>query len=130
MKQEGSILVDVRGEVDWDYMHIPGSVPIAFNVITGDEGREKLPDKDQLIILYCDYGGMSKIAAEDLVYSGYTNVVEFNGLEVWDGPVEGDFLKEGKYAEAQASAAAADASSAPVSASAGSSSQADGKEVQ
>ncbi|MBQ9069477.1 MAG: rhodanese-like domain-containing protein [Eggerthellaceae bacterium] len=106
--QEGSILVDVRGKVDWDYMHIPGSVPIAFNVITGNEGRDKLPNKDQLIILYCDYGGMSKIAAEDLVYAGYTNVVEFNGLEVWDGPVEGLFLYEEGAPSVQGKEAAAE----------------------
>lgn len=89
MESEDCVVVDVRGQVDWDYMHIPGSVPISFDVIATEEGQAQLPNKDQMIILYCDYGGLSKIAAEDMVAAGYTNIVEFNGLEDWNGPLEG-----------------------------------------
>lgn len=50
-----------------------------------DLAPQQLPDKGQTIIVYCDYGGMSKKAAEKLAAISYTNVVEFDGMEVWNG---------------------------------------------
>lgn len=84
---EGSILVDVRTEIPFKMEHIPGAVNIPYTEIPDDpeEPVEGLPDKDQLIILYCDYGGTSKEVAEIMVSKGYTNIVEFDGLKVWEG---------------------------------------------
>lgn len=45
-----------------------------------------LPDKNKPILLYCDYGGISKDTAEHLSRDlGYTDVSEFDGLLVWEG---------------------------------------------
>ena len=53
-----------------------------------DKGEVKeLPDKDQPILLYCDYGGLSKRVAKRMVKQGYTHVYEFDGLKVWKGKV-------------------------------------------
>lgn len=86
---EGSLLVDVRGKDVFEYEHIPGAINVSYEDVSDDPNElvKKLPDKDQLIVLYCDYGGISKEVAEKLVNKGYTNVVEFDGLLVWDGEV-------------------------------------------
>lgn len=81
-------VVDVRTDVDYDLGHIPGAILIPHDQITSQAAQEKLPDKNAEIVVYCDFGGISKNAAEDLAAAGYTNVVEFDGLEVWDGELE------------------------------------------
>ena len=48
-----------------------------------DKAEKMLPDKDQLILVYCRSGRRSKIAAEALVELGYTNIKEFGGIIDW-----------------------------------------------
>ena len=45
-------------------------------------------DKEQLILVYCRSGNRSKQASEKLAALGYTNVVEFGGINSWPGEVE------------------------------------------
>lgn len=85
MKDPNVIVADVRGEVDYDMGHIPGAICVGYDKIEAGEAASLLPDKDQTIVVYCDYGGVSKKAAEKLVAEGYTGIVEFDGLEVWKG---------------------------------------------
>ena len=47
----------------------------------------ELPDKDQLIMVYCRSGRRSKEASEKLVKLGYTNIVEFGGILDWKGEI-------------------------------------------
>ena len=51
----------------------------------GNKEIDKLPDKNQLILVYCRSGNRSKQASEKLVKLGYTNVVEFGGINDWTG---------------------------------------------
>ena len=48
-----------------------------------DRAEAELPDKDALILVYCRSGRRSKIAAEELVKLGYTDVREFGGIIDW-----------------------------------------------
>ena len=64
--------------------HIPGAVNIPNETITAEEIPE-LPDKDQLILVYCRSGNRSKQASKKLAALGYTNVVEFGGINSWPG---------------------------------------------
>ena len=64
--------------------HIPGAVNIPNETI-GTEEIPVLPDKDQLILVYCRSGNRSKQASEKLAALGYTNVVEFGGINSWPG---------------------------------------------
>ena len=50
--------------------------------------KMKALDKDQLILVYCRSGRRSKLAAEDLVDLGYTNIKEFGGILDWPYEVE------------------------------------------
>lgn len=82
--ETGYILLDVRTTSEFAEKHIPGAINIPNETI-GTEQIPELPDKDQLILVYCRSGNRSKRASEKLVALGYTNVVEFGGIIDWPG---------------------------------------------
>ena len=85
MEQEsGYIVLDVRTPEEYSEKHIPNAINIPNENIGTDE-LSALPDKDQLIMVYCRSGRRSKEAAEKLVALGYTNIVEFGGIIDWKG---------------------------------------------
>lgn len=77
-------LVDVRTELEYNEKHIPGAMNIPNESILSDNIKE-LPDKDQLILVYCRSGNRSKQAAQKLGEFGYTNVYEMGGILDWYG---------------------------------------------
>ena len=81
------IILDVRRADEFESGHIPNAVNVP-NEIIGDTEIEELPDKEQLIYVYCRSGNRSKQAAEKLVQMGYTNIIEFGGIMDWTGEVE------------------------------------------
>ena len=78
------IILDVRTQEEYDTAHIPGAICIPNETI-GTEDIPELPDKDQLILVYCRSGNRSKQASEQLAKQGYTNIVEFGGINSWTG---------------------------------------------
>lgn len=78
------IILDVRRPDEFNEKHIPGAINVPNETI-GDEDIPALPDKDQLILVYCRSGNRSKQAAEKLVKLGYTNITEFGGIIDWRG---------------------------------------------
>ena len=80
--ESGYIILDVREQYEYDEGHIPGARLIPYDKIA-DRAEKELPDKEQLILVYCRSGRRSKIAAEELVKLGYTNVKEFGGIIDW-----------------------------------------------
>ena len=85
--REGYIILDVRAQEEYDQGHIPGAIVIPHTEITV-RAEAELKDKDQLILVYCRSGRRSKLAAEDLVKLGYTNIKEFGGILDWPYEVE------------------------------------------
>lgn len=85
--QEGYIILDTRAQYEYDESHIPGAIVIPHDEIK-DKAEQMLPDKDQLILVYCRSGRRSKLASEDLVALGYTNIKEFGGIIDWPYEVE------------------------------------------
>ncbi|MGI6173219.1 MAG: rhodanese-like domain-containing protein [Christensenellales bacterium] len=88
-KETGYIILDVRTQEEYAAGHIPGAIVIPNETIGTDEIPE-LPDKDQLILVYCRSGNRSKQASAKLVELGYTNVVEFGGINSWTGEIVTD----------------------------------------
>ena len=84
---EGYIILDVRTQEEYDQGHIPGAVLIP-NMEIAARAEKELPDKDQLILVYCRSGNRSKKAAQILVELGYTNIKEFGGIIDWPYEVE------------------------------------------
>ncbi len=85
-EDDGHIIVDVRRQDEFDSGHIPGAVCIPNEGI-GTKQPEELPDKEQVILVYCRSGNRSRQAAQKLYDMGYTNVYEFGGIIDWDGEV-------------------------------------------
>lgn len=83
------IILDVRTPEEFAEKHIPGAVNVP-NESIGTEEINELPNKDQLILVYCRSGNRSKQASEKLVALGYTNVYEFGGINDWPGEVESE----------------------------------------
>ena len=81
--ESGYVIIDARTHEEYDEGHIPGAILIPEYEIA-DRAEKELPDKDQLILVYCRSGRRSKIAAEELVKLGYTNVKEFGGIIDWE----------------------------------------------
>ena len=86
--EEDCIILDVRTQEEYDQGHIPGAILIPDTEIEA-QAQEALPDKDQMILVYCRSGRRSKLAAEILVELGYTNIREFGGIIDWPYEVEG-----------------------------------------
>ena len=86
-KESGYIILDVRRPDEYDEGHIPGAINVP-NENIGTAEIPELPDKAQLILVYCRSGRRSKEASEKLVKLGYTNVVEFGGILDWKGEIE------------------------------------------
>ncbi len=82
--QSGYVLLDVRRPDEFEAGHIPGAINLPNEGI-GTEEIPALPDKEQLILVYCRSGNRSKQASEKLAALGYTNVVEFGGILDWPG---------------------------------------------
>ena len=81
--ESGYVIIDARTQEEYDQGHIPGARLIPEYQIA-DRAEKELPDKNQLILVYCRSGRRSKIAAEELVKLGYTNVKEFGGIIDWE----------------------------------------------
>ena len=88
MAQEtGYIILDVRRPDEYAAGHIPNAINVP-NESIGTSDIPELPDKNQLIMVYCRSGRRSKEASEKLVKLGYTNIVEFGGILDWKGEIE------------------------------------------
>lgn len=77
------VIIDARTQEEFDGGHISGAVLIPEYEIA-QRAENELPDKDQLILVYCRSGRRSKIASQALVDLGYTNVKEFGGIIDWE----------------------------------------------
>ena len=76
------IIIDARTDEEFAEEHIEGAIMIPEYEIA-DRAEKELSDKEQLILVYCRSGRRSKIASEELVKLGYTNVKEFGGIIDW-----------------------------------------------
>ena len=81
------IILDVREQDEYDQGHIPGAILIPYTEIE-ERASTDLPDRDELILVYCRSGRRSKIASESLAELGYTNVKEFGGIIHWQYEIE------------------------------------------
>lgn len=85
--EEDYVILDVRTDEEYNESHIPKAVLIPDYEVE-QRAEAELPDKDQLILVYCRSGRRSKLAAQTLVDLGYKNVYEFGGIIDWPYEVE------------------------------------------
>ncbi|MBE5960907.1 MAG: rhodanese-like domain-containing protein [Lachnospiraceae bacterium] len=83
MDTDDSILIlDVRTKSEYAEGHIKDAVLMPYDEIE-DYAESEFEDKDQKILVYCRSGNRSKVAAQILAGLGYTNVIEFGGVNTW-----------------------------------------------
>ena len=85
-ENEGYIILDVRTVEEYNDGHIPNAICIPNETISEDV-INKLPNKEQLLLIYCRSGNRSKQAANKLQELGYTKLVEFGGIIDWKGEI-------------------------------------------
>ncbi len=88
-KEANYVLLDVRTEQEFAAGHIPNAILVPNETI-GMQEIPLLPDKDQLIMVYCRSGNRSKQASSKLVQLGYTNIIEIGGINSWPGEIVTD----------------------------------------
>ena len=85
--EENYIILDVRRPDEYSEGHIPGAINVPNEEIGSAEIAE-LPNKSQLILVYCRSGRRSKEASEKLVKLGYTGIVEIGGIQDYEGEIQ------------------------------------------
>jgi rhodanese-related sulfurtransferase len=73
-----SVLVDVREDNEWDKSRIPGAIHVGRGVLEVNI-ESRVPQKATPIVVYCQGGGRSAVAADVLTKMGYTNVTSLAG---------------------------------------------------
>ncbi len=81
------VILDVRSEREFQGGHIPGAILLPDHEIA-DRAHEVLPDRDQIILVYCAGGVRSRAASQRLAEQGYRNVYDFGGLNQWPYELE------------------------------------------
>ena len=82
-----ALILDVRTVAEYESGHIPNAVNLSNEDIQAGK-VDSLKDKSQLIMVYCRSGNRSRQAAQKLAELGYTNVVDFGGIQSWQGDIE------------------------------------------
>jgi rhodanese-related sulfurtransferase len=81
-------VVDVRNQDERDRGYLPGSILIPLAALK-ETGAAQLPDKEAVIVVYCQSGGRSAQAKEFLKGLGYLRVYDMGGIGRWPYALEG-----------------------------------------
>lgn len=86
---KGSVLIDVRTPGEYEAGHAPGSRPVDPKELSGDDplfavfGDDPLAERDAPIVVICDNGLRSSVAAAQLRDAGYLAQAVSGGLLAW-----------------------------------------------
>jgi rhodanese-related sulfurtransferase len=81
LASEGTLLVDVREQWEWDAGHAPTAVHIPMGSL--GERLEEIPD-DQSVLVICHSGGRSLTVGTALADAGFRAVNVFGGMTAWE----------------------------------------------
>ncbi|MBX9567734.1 MAG: hypothetical protein K2X77_02520 [Candidatus Obscuribacterales bacterium] len=82
-KGERFHFVDVREDREWNEGRAQGAMHMGRGVIERDV-EKNIPNKSDLLILYCGGGFRSALAADNIQKMGYTNVLSMaGGMRLW-----------------------------------------------
>lgn len=79
-----SIIIDLRDEDEYDLGHVPTAVNIPYEEL--DQFKNKLRKYNE-IILYCDRGSSSLLAARELSKIGYKVINIYGGIKAYRGEI-------------------------------------------
>lgn len=89
---EQIVLIDIREPYEYTEIHIPGALLIPRGLIESAADAHNARRvaalhraRDETVVLYCDTGGRSTLAAESLQLMGFTHVLNLaGGLKLWE----------------------------------------------
>lgn len=76
------IIIDLREKEDYDRSHIVGALHMDFDEL--ENGKVNLPQNKE-IILYCERGGLSLMAAKKMSQMGYQVISVVGGIHAYRG---------------------------------------------
>jgi len=82
------LILDVRTREEYAEKHIKNAINFPLDTISSDTAKKIIKNTDQKLFIYCRTGRRSQIASERLALLGYTNVIDFGGINDWKGEVE------------------------------------------
>jgi len=83
------IILDARTEKEFSNGHIRYAVLIPDYELK-KKIEEIVPNKSKIILIYAKKEDESRIAAEELIKLGYTNIYDFGAIDDWIGEIVGD----------------------------------------
>ncbi|MEI7630335.1 MAG: adenylyltransferase/sulfurtransferase MoeZ [Actinomycetes bacterium] len=84
------VLIDVREEVEWEIVQIPGATLIPKGQLLDGSALTNLPN-DKQIVLYCKVGGRSAEALAVVHGAGFTDAIHVGGgINAWVAQIEPD----------------------------------------
>ena len=86
-RNPGCKIVDVRTNDEYRMGHIPGAINVPNEAIC-NVPPSVLPDRDELILLYCLSGMRASQAAKKLKKMGYSRIINGGGINSWHGEIE------------------------------------------
>ena len=86
-REQDYLILDVRSPEEYAAGHIPYAINIPMDAF-GEEAPKELPDRNQMIFVYCVKGIRSMNVANRLAHMGYRNIVEMGGIQDWHGELE------------------------------------------
>jgi len=82
-RKEPFHFLDVREDHEWNEGHASGAIHLGRGIIERDI-EQVVPDKTDLLVLYCGGGFRSAMAADNVQKMGYNNVLSMaGGIRLW-----------------------------------------------
>lgn len=97
---KGAVLIDVRTPIEYEAGHAPGARPVDAKALAADpldaiHGDDPLAERDAAVVVMCDNGLRSSIAAKQLREKGILAESIAGGLRAW--MKDGNPVLPGKY---------------------------------
>ena len=84
MPKTNAIILDAREQQEYDISHIKDAVLIGYDHFDINTVLNSIPNKDQMIVVYCSLGIRSETIAKQLKANNYTNVYNlYGGIFEW-----------------------------------------------
>ena len=79
-----AIYLDVRNPDEYAKGHVPGAILLPLKELP-QQIAQAIPQKNTPIIVYCQSGGRSACAVQELRRLGYTEVTDMGAFSNWKG---------------------------------------------
>ncbi len=84
MPKTQAVILDARERSEFEVSHINNAMYVGYNNFDLEQVQTKIPDKNQIIVVYCSLGIRSEDIAEQLQKAGYKRVYNlYGGVFEW-----------------------------------------------